>query len=244
MDPALVHRLNEINQVFYTDFAAAFADSRTLGQAELDRVIDLVPPAGRVLDVGCGHGRLAHLLDNRRPDATYLGLDFSPSFVRLAHEQADRLERVEAQFLTVNLLDPQWASVLRGHEFDIIYILAVLHHIPAYANRLAILQRLRDHLAPHGCLVASTWQFTGNARMRAKIVPWGTVGIDPAGLEPGDHLLDWKRGGVGYRYCHLVDHAELERLADESGLVILESFRAGGKEGDLSLFAILSRVWK
>jgi capsular polysaccharide biosynthesis protein len=58
-------------------------------------------------------------------------------------------------------------------------------------------------------------------------------------LDPGDYLLDWKRGGRGLRYCHLVDEAEIERLAAESGLRVCETFRAGGREGDLSLFAVL-----
>ena len=242
MDPALAQRLNEINQTFYTAFAVAFAESRTLEQPELSRVVDLVAPAGRVLDLGCGHGRVAHLLDRHEAGATYLGLDFSPALVQLAEEWASELERVEASFAVVDLLDPHWPSVLHGQSFDVILVLAVLHHIPAYANRLAILQQLRNHLALRGRLVVSTWQFTSYPRMRRKIVPWQRIGLDPAGLEPGDYLLDWKRGGLGYRYCHLVDWAELERLADASGLALLEAFRAGGKEGDLSLFGILAPV--
>jgi len=240
MDPALAQRLNEINQAFYTDFATAFADSRTLDQPELSRVVALVPPAGRVLDLGCGHGRIAHLLDRQSAAATYLGLDFSASLVRLAEDWAGELERVEAGFAVVDLLDPQWPSVLRGRSFDVILILAVLHHIPAYTNRLATLRQLRDHLAPRGRLVISTWQFTDHPRMRRKIVPWQRVGLDPGGLEPGDYLLDWKRGGLGYRYCHLVDRAELERLATDSGMILLETYRAGGREGDLSLFGLLA----
>ena len=240
MDPALVQRLNAINQAFYTDFAAAFADSRTLDQPELSRVVALVPPAGRILDLGCGHGRIAHLLDRHSAAATYLGLDFSASLIRLAEEWAGELERVAAGFAVVDLLDPQWPLVLDGRSFDVILILAVLHHIPAYTNRLRLLRRLRDHLAPRGRLVISTWQFTGHPRMRRKIVPWQRIGLDPAGLEPGDYLLDWKRGGLGYRYCHLVDRAELERLAADSGLILLDTYRAGGREGDLSLFGVLA----
>jgi tRNA (uracil-5-)-methyltransferase TRM9 len=241
MDSAVAKRLNEINQAFYHEFAAAFAGSRTLDQPELTRIVDLVPQGSRVLDVGCGHGRIAHLLDRRRIRAAYVGVDFSATLIHLAEEWASELECVKAEFLVVDLLDPGWSSLLDGRLFDVILILAVLHHIPAYANRLAVMQRLRDRLAPQGSLVVSTWQFTSNVRMRRKIVPWERVGLDPAGLEPGDHLLDWKRGGVGYRYCHLVDRAELERLADESGLLMAETFRAGGREGDLSLFGILTR---
>jgi 2-polyprenyl-3-methyl-5-hydroxy-6-metoxy-1,4-benzoquinol methylase len=241
MDPAIVRRLNEINKAFYRDFASVFAESRTLDQPELQRVVELVAPGNRVLDVGCGHGRIAHLLDRRQTAATYLGLDFSAQFVRLAEEWAVDLEWVEAEFRVVDLLDPHWSAFLDGQLFDVTLVLAVLHHIPAYANRLALMRQLRDHLAPGGRLVASTWQFTTHARMRRKIVSWDRAGLDPAGLEPGDYLLDWKRGGVGLRYCHLVDEGELERLARDSGLAVRSTFRAGGKEGDLSLFGILAR---
>jgi hypothetical protein len=71
------------------------------------------------------------------------------------------------------------------------------------------------------------------------MVDWSEAGIPEEALDPGDYLLDWKRGGRGLRYCHLVDEAEIERLAAESGLRVCETFRAGGREGDLSLFAVL-----
>ena len=61
-------------------------------------------------------------------------------------------------------------------------------------------------------------------------------------LEPGDYLLNWKREGRGLRYCHLVDEAEVERLAAESGLRVRETFRAGGREGNLSLSAVLDSL--
>jgi hypothetical protein len=72
-------------------------------------------------------------------------------------------------------------------------------------------------------------------------VDWAEVGIAEETLDPGDYLLDWKREGRGLRYCHLVDEAEVERLAAESGFRVRETFRAGGREGDLSLFAALDR---
>jgi hypothetical protein len=77
--------------------------------------------------------------------------------------------------------------------------------------------------------------------MRRKIVDWSEASIAEEMLEPGDYLLDWKRGGRGLRYCHLVDEAEVERLAAESGIHLRETFRAGGREGNLSLFAIFEK---
>ena len=248
MNTVLIQQLNQINREFYTTFAAAFAESRSLAQPSLRRLLAQVPPAGRVLDVGCGHGRVAHLLDQHRPGGCYLGLDFSAEFVRLARQGAAELTRVRAEFQVADLTQPDWQRPLDGRQFDTILILAVLHHLPAYKNRLAILRALREHLAPAGRdtpahaggrLILSAWQFTTNARMRRKIVSWDCVGLDPAGLEPGDYLLDWKRGGRGYRYCHLIDQDELARLAAESGWRLLETYRADGKEGDLSLFGVM-----
>jgi SAM-dependent methyltransferase len=207
----------------------------------LQRVLEMIPPAGRVLDLGCGHGRIASLLAAERPNCHYLGLDFSPDFVRLAEENAPNLGDFSARFAVADLVQPEWSQSLAGRQFDVILALALLHHIPSYQVRLDLLARARDLLAPNGRVIVSTWQFTANARMRRKIVSWDLVNVDPADLEPGDHLLDWKRGGGGYRYCHLMDDVELARLAAGAGLELVETFRADGKEGNLSLFGVLER---
>ena len=235
----LIEQLVQLNLEFYTTFASAFAGSRSLAQPSLQRLLDYVPPAGQVLDLGCGSGRIAHLLDQERPGGDYLGLDFSAELIRLARESAVELDRIGIKFDLIDLTQRNWARRLAGQRYDTIFLLAVLHHIPGYENRQAILRDLREHLAHGGSLVLSAWQFTTNARMRRKIVSWDRVGMDPAGLEKGDYLLDWKRDGLGYRYCHLVDETELAQLASGSGLVLRDSWRADGKEGDLSLFAVL-----
>jgi hypothetical protein len=121
--------------------------------------------------------------------------------------------------------------------------LAVLHHIPGFDLRVQVLREVATLLEPDGCLILSTWQFLDSPRMRRKVVDWAEAGIAEEALEPGDYLLDWKRGGRGLRYCHLVDEAEVERLAAESGFRVRETFRAGGREGDLSLFAVLRLVF-
>jgi 2-polyprenyl-3-methyl-5-hydroxy-6-metoxy-1,4-benzoquinol methylase len=124
---------------------------------------------------------------------------------------------------------------------DVIVCLAVLHHIPSFDLRACILREMAGLLAPGGIVILSTWQFLDSDRLRRKIVDWTEVGLVEEVLEQGDYLLDWKRGGRGLRYCHLVDEAEMGRLAAESGMHVRTTFRAGGREGNLSLFAVLGR---
>ncbi len=49
-----------------------------------DRVAALLPPGGRVLDIGCGPGRLLAEVVARRPDAQVTGVDLSGRMVELA----------------------------------------------------------------------------------------------------------------------------------------------------------------
>lgn len=247
MDPSIVKQLDQLNRSFYSRFASEFSGSRSLAQPSLHRLVSFIPPGGSVLDVGCGHGRVAQLMERTIEAAggdtcvyDYYGLDFSAEFIRQAQVGAAGLKSVSARFAVADLLEPDWDHPLGSRCFDTILALAVFHHIPGYANRQKLLDSLGKRLNPNGKLVVSAWQFTTNDRMKRKIVPWERLGIDPAKLEPNDYLLDWKRGGVGYRYCCLIDGEEMNELASGCGLSILETFRADGKEGDLSLFAIMA----
>ena len=242
MDEGTAERLLALNREFYRAFAHAFAASRSRSDPALVCILPYIPQAARVLDLGCGNGRLALLLDGERPGATYLGLDVVPELIALARAQLGRLANISAAFRVVDLARPGWGGALAGARLDRVVALAVLHHIPGRDRRGLLLREMAQVLKPGGSLIVSTWQFLDDERLRRKVVDWAEVGIAQEVLEPGDYLLDWKRGGRGLRYCHLVDRTELERLAVESGLRVRETFRAGGRGGDLSLVAVLDPV--
>ena len=242
MDERTAERLLALNRAFYAAFARPFAVSRPVSDPALVCILPYIPQRARVLDVGCGNGRLALLLDQERPGATYVGVDVVPELVDLARAQAERLTAVSAEFLVTDVTRPGWRGALAGTRFDCVTVLAVLHHIPGSDLRLQVLREISDLLEPGGCLILSTWQFLDSPRMRRKIRDWSEIGIREAEVDAGDYLLDWKREGRGLRYCHLVDRAEVERLAASSGFCVRATFRAGGREGNLSLFVILEHV--
>ena len=241
MDTSTAERLLALNRAFYAAFALPFAASRSVSDPALVSILPHIPHHARVLDVGCGNGRLALLLDRERPGAAYVGVDAVPELIEVARTRAERLAHVAAEFRVADVARPGWGGALPGPPFDCAVVLAVLHHIPGFDLRVRVLCDVAGQLKPGGRLILSTWQFLDSPRMRRKIVHWSGVGIAEEALEPGDYLLDWKRGGRGLRYCHLVDKSEVERLAAESGLHVRETFRAGGREGNLSLFAVLGR---
>ena len=248
MRPELIDRLNQINQEFYSTFAASFSETRA-SLRELQVILPYIADGARVLDIGCGNGRVAALLARERRGIKYVGADSSAEQISNFKFQISNENRIDAQSRVVDITQPDWTGSLflpKAGEgvgmgaFDCILLLAVLHHIPGNDVRVRIMRQVRQLVAPQGRIVISTWQFMDNERMRKKIVPWSVIGIDEHELEPGDALLSWKRGGSGLRYCHWIDRDELGALAEQAGLKIVETFRTGGREGNLSLYAVLS----
>ena len=237
MDSRVADRLLALNREFYRDFAAHFAASRSVDDPALTAILPHLPRCGSLLDVGCGNGRLVSLLARERPGLRYLGVDAAPELLAAARARAAALTAVAVSFRPADIARPGWSRPL-PRPFDCAVLLAVLHHIPGFDRRAAVLRETGSLLVPGGRLIFSTWQFLAHARLRRKIVPWETLAISQDDLEPGDYLLDWKRGGRGVRYCHLVDEGEAARLAAAAGLDLVTTFRAGGREGDVSLFVV------
>ena len=69
---------------------------------------------------------------------------------------------------------------------------------------------------------------------------WERIGLTAAGVDAGDYLLDWRRGGEGLRYVHQFSEEELSTLATESGFEVAVTFYSDGEGGRLGLY----QVWK
>lgn len=250
MDPVTQAKLLALNRAFYSAVADPFDATR---QATAPGMVALVEqlPAGdpvqglTVVDVGCGNGRLARLLAGRGAPVLYVGVDANPALLAHARAQTATLPGLTAHFVEADLAYPGWEeSVPRPQPagFDVVACLATLQHLPGYALRLATVAALARLLRPGGLLALSLWQFLDDPRLVAKQVDWATYHIAPAAVEPGDALLPWQQGTYAVRYVHQVNTAELADLAAQSGLEILNTYRADGKRGDLNLYAVLRQT--
>ena len=132
------------------------------------RTLDELPaPPQRILDVGCGHGRFAALLQERGSCASYWGIDASAELVALARERSDLIPG--AQFARVDVIED--AQAIPAGPFELIGAFAVIHHVPIEAQRAALLRALSARLAPGGTLAVAFWRTTADEDS-AKRVPW------------------------------------------------------------------------
>ena len=211
--------LDEVNRRFYARFADAFDQSRHHGWQGWHDLMPLLPSRPlRILDLGCGNGRLAEFLDRTAeahdPVASYVGRDRCEAL--LDHARGKTVS-FPTHFETWSWFDmPETARETPKPEYDWVTLFGVMHHVYGYAARLELLHWASQWLRPGGLLSVSFWNFGASEQFLRKTIPWSDMatqwGLDETTLEAGDYLLGWSGHRDTPRYCHWVSPEEQIRL--------------------------------
>jgi SAM-dependent methyltransferase len=148
---------------------------RPYGNMLLDRVP--LEGARRVLDLGCGVGRLLPDIEERAPDATVFGADLTEGMLRCA---PSRFPRVAMDCTR---------SAFGSGSFDAVVSTFVFQHVP---EPLAALRCVLEMLRPEGGIAIATW---GTGEAFPAMDAWDdeldqmNVPVDPADASPGGRDL-------------------------------------------------------
>jgi tRNA (cmo5U34)-methyltransferase len=134
---------------------------------------------GRILDLGCGDGRLAAILLDASPASTATALDMSPPMLDAARARFEGDDRVE--IVAHDLEDPLPFT----EPFDVIVTSFAVHHVATDERKQALSRECAALLAPGGVfanleIVASPTQAL-HVRWREEM---------GARDDPADHLRD------------------------------------------------------
>lgn len=112
-------------------------------------VLDRLPLDGdeRVLDAGCGSGRVTELLAERLPNGRVIALDASPSMVAAARERLARF----GEGITFAVADLGQPLPIEAASLDAVVSTATFHWVPDHD---ALFRGLARALRPGGRLVA------------------------------------------------------------------------------------------
>lgn len=217
----------------YNRIAPDFSNTRSRWWEGFGDFAKYVQAGDKVLDVGCGNGRMAELFLNKK--IKYYGLDNSKELINIA--AARFASEKTCSFSVGDIL----GFDLPKKNFKLILCIAVIHHLPAKELRLKALQNIFNHLAPGGIAIISTWnlwqsrywRYLLNYKMKISRGTWSLA----------DAFIPWRlKDGWQPRYVHAFSKKEMKQLLTEAGLEIISlAYENKGKEvGCLRGFNLLA----
>ncbi|MBU4205041.1 class I SAM-dependent methyltransferase, partial [Patescibacteria group bacterium] len=205
--------LIEKTKADYNLIAEQFSSTRSFFWQDLKPFLNYTNFRDKVLDLGCGNGRLFNVLKEKRID--YIGVDNSESLIFEAKRNLP-----EAKFEVQDLLDLSFPE----NNFDKIYCIAALHHIPSKELRLKALQEMKRVLKPKGILILTVWNLWQKKTIWESVIKNNLlklIGLNKMDLN--DILVPWKdKSGkvLVQRYIHLFIKKELKKLAKKAGFLV------------------------
>lgn len=193
----------------YNLIADQFSSTRRFAWQELEPLYHYVLPEEKVLDVGCGNGRLLSIFKDI--DINYTGVDNSKKLIEIAKKTYP-----SAAFLVADALCLPFSA----NYFDKVYSVAVLHHIPSEELRLKFLEEAKRVLRPGGLLILTIWDLWRGRGWRWNLESGFLKILGKSKLDFKDIFVPWQ--GLCQRYIHCFTRRELKNLIEKAGFKVKE----------------------
>lgn len=206
----------------YNQIAEEFSNTRVWLWKVMEFFFTYLKPGNKILDIGCGNGRLYELLKDKQIE--YVGVDNSERLIEIAKEKL-KTQNLNLKTITQNLkINFQVADALvlpfGNEEFNHVFMIAVLPHIPSMELQSKALANAHRVLKKDGYLFITCWNlwqpkmFWQNLKNRIK---------NPKlyrGLGRQDFMIPWKSSAgeiLSQRFYHAFTKKELKKLLEKAG---------------------------
>mgnify|MGYP001328462129 CR=1 FL=1 len=195
----------------YDRIAEKFSETRKHFWRELEFIKEYAESGNRILDYGCGNGRLLELFSDKAID--YTGLDISGKMVNIAKStHSDPM----IKFRKITSFD---SLTFPGNFFNSVYSVAVLHHLPSASLRQKVAKELYRVTEPGGFIIITVWNLWQKKYFKNILINWGNKIILKSHLDWNDCWINFKdnQGNIFNRYHHAFRKNELKKLFLDAG---------------------------
>ncbi len=216
----IADKLIEQNKTIYEQIARDFSVSRANIWPEFEYFKGYLQKNQDILDLGCGNGRLLVMLKDYQPN--YLGIDFSAKLVEEAQKKWPDYSFKVADILDLSFLE---------NKFDLVFLIATLHHIPSDRLRLKVLREVYSVLKPGGKLLMINWNLWQKDYLKyiikytllklAEPTKQVLPGIKAKDLDLQDVFVPWQKKHL--RYIHALTELNVASLVKKTGFEIIKN---------------------
>jgi ubiquinone/menaquinone biosynthesis C-methylase UbiE len=215
MDQKLAQKIIEDTAKGYDLISEKFAQTRSHLWKDLEFVGSYCKKGDKVLDFGCGNGRLLDFLGKK--DINYTGVDISAKLLKEASSHFFNRPKVEFQKIS-----GLGSLPLESSSFNVIYAVAIFHHLPGKEMRKKVVEELYRILHPEGTIVISVWNLWQQKYWRNIFFNWEEKILERSELDWNDCYINFQdnRGNKFERFHHAFTKRELAELFSQAGFSI------------------------
>ncbi|MCX7778744.1 MAG: methyltransferase domain-containing protein [Patescibacteria group bacterium] len=148
MREEIAQRILEETKKNYEKIAEQFSQTRQWPWGVMKLFLAYLNDGDKILDIGCGNGRLYDLLKEKSIE--YVGIDNSERLVEMAKK---KFPMTRSEFLVMDALNLEF----RDEEFDAVFMIAVLPHLPSQKLQIKVLSEAYRVLKIDGYLFLTCW---------------------------------------------------------------------------------------
>lgn len=197
----------------YDLISTKFSQTRKHFWRGLEFIGNYTKAGDRVLDYGCGNGRLLELIGPIE-NIQYLGLDVSGQLIDKARE------KYQGPNIKFSKLDIDQESLwLENNYFNICYSIAVFHHFPSKDYRKKIAKLLAEAVKDDGYIVVTVWYLWQRKYFKNILRNWLNKIFGKSQLDWNDCSISFmdNQGNKFQRFHHAFTKRELKKLFEDAG---------------------------
>lgn len=220
-----------LSQGEYDEYAKEFSNTRQQFWKELEFLKEYAYDGARVLDVGCGNGRLVDVFEN--VNLQYTGIDFSKELIAIA--QTERA--VKGTFIHADAL----ALPFEDDTFDAVFSIAVLHHIPSKERRMQFVSEIHRVLKPDGKCILTVWNTLQWKFLSTHVTHAVKKLCGLSQLDFGDMILPFGKE-KRQRYVHSLSKRSLQKILSKNNFTNISAQEIKRKSGYANYVAVAQKM--
>ncbi len=192
----------------------------------------------KILDIGCGNGRHVFWL-NEEGFHSY-GIDISRNLIQIAEAKITSSMERRPDFIVSDSAHLPF----KNSAFDVVLLVALLHHLPSYDERQKTLEETTRILKKKGKVIVSVWRLWQRRFLKYALKEFFKRIFSSGQKEFGDIYRRWRTSDQRYevyRFYHLFRSKELKKLIKKAKLKLVHLEKLGGKGGKENFFAYLEK---